>query len=245
MLYPVVDVGIEYPTHQIGLGMDVGLFPSRKAAFEQARDEQRVIATAPAGLFSPVDTPGYVLFRRKLLADKERAAALSRGAPVRQSTGRGASRSPRSGGPTATAGGECRRRRAKRGVHGGEDEELCRLGDRFDKAGHAWGGRGPWEEAEQDGQRLLERDRQRRRFLRAHQSVHAGSPTVEPRDSAVNSCRNAVGLFSKVGSLTTADAPWGNPPRTGKRGRKQGRQQADQILDLGSTYVPCRDGFPP
>jgi two-component sensor histidine kinase len=42
--------------------MDVGLFPSRKAAFEQARDEQRVIATAPVGLLAPSDTPGYVLF---------------------------------------------------------------------------------------------------------------------------------------------------------------------------------------
>ena len=54
MLYPVVDVELNTPTHQIGLGMDVGLFPSRKAAFEQARDEQRVIATAPADFSRPL-----------------------------------------------------------------------------------------------------------------------------------------------------------------------------------------------
>jgi two-component sensor histidine kinase len=62
MLYPVVDVEPTSNDHHIGLGMDVGLFPSRKAAFEQARDEQRVIATEPAGLLASFDTPGYVLF---------------------------------------------------------------------------------------------------------------------------------------------------------------------------------------
>ena len=42
--------------------MDINLFPLRKAAFDQARDEKRVSATAPAGLFMDSDTPGYALF---------------------------------------------------------------------------------------------------------------------------------------------------------------------------------------
>ena len=62
VLYPVVDIEPKSADHQIGLGMDVGLFPSRKAAFEQARDEQRVIATAPVELLQPFNTTGYILF---------------------------------------------------------------------------------------------------------------------------------------------------------------------------------------
>ena len=62
MFYPVVAVEPDTKERSIGLGMDVGLFPSRKAAFEQAHNEDRVIATAPAGLFTDSDTPGYVLF---------------------------------------------------------------------------------------------------------------------------------------------------------------------------------------
>jgi two-component sensor histidine kinase len=42
--------------------MEVGLFPSRKAAFEQARDEHRVIATAPVRLLHPFNTTGYILY---------------------------------------------------------------------------------------------------------------------------------------------------------------------------------------
>jgi len=42
--------------------MEVGLFPSRKSAFEQARDERRVIATAPVGLLQPANATGYILY---------------------------------------------------------------------------------------------------------------------------------------------------------------------------------------
>jgi len=62
VLYPVVDVEPKSDDHKVGLGMEVGLFPSRKAAFEQARDEQRVIATAPVGLLQPFNTTGYILY---------------------------------------------------------------------------------------------------------------------------------------------------------------------------------------
>src|SRR5664280_1976269 len=62
MLYPVVDVESKSDTRKVGLGMEVGLFPSRKAAFEQARDERRVIASAPLDLFQPFNTTGYLLF---------------------------------------------------------------------------------------------------------------------------------------------------------------------------------------
>src|ERR1039457_1608726 len=62
VLYPVVDVEPKSDDHQAGLGIEIGLFPSRKAAFEQARDEQRVIATAPVGLLQPFNTTGYILF---------------------------------------------------------------------------------------------------------------------------------------------------------------------------------------
>src|SRR5450759_1825911 len=62
VLYPVVDIEPNSVDRKVGLGMDVGLFPSRKAAFEQARDEQRVIATAPAELLQPLNATGYILF---------------------------------------------------------------------------------------------------------------------------------------------------------------------------------------
>jgi two-component sensor histidine kinase len=62
VLYPVVDVEPKSDDLQAGLGMEVGLFPSRKAAFEQARDEQRVIATAPVRLLQPFNTTGYILY---------------------------------------------------------------------------------------------------------------------------------------------------------------------------------------
>ena len=62
VLYPVVDIEPKSADHQAGLGLDVGLFPSRRAAFEQARDEQRVIASAPVELFQPFNTTGYILF---------------------------------------------------------------------------------------------------------------------------------------------------------------------------------------
>jgi two-component sensor histidine kinase len=62
VLYPVVDIEPKSDDHQTGLGLDVGLFPSRKAAFEQARDEQRVIASAPVDLLQPFKTTGYILF---------------------------------------------------------------------------------------------------------------------------------------------------------------------------------------
>ena len=62
VLYPVVDVEPKSDDLQAGLGMEVGLFPSRKAAFEQARDEHRVIATAPVRLLHPFNTTGYILY---------------------------------------------------------------------------------------------------------------------------------------------------------------------------------------
>jgi two-component sensor histidine kinase len=61
-LYPVIDVAPKAAEPRVGLGMEVGLFPSRKAAFEQARDERRVIATAPVELLQPANTKGYVLY---------------------------------------------------------------------------------------------------------------------------------------------------------------------------------------
>jgi hypothetical protein len=62
VLCPVVDVEPKSDDLQAGLGMEVGLFPSRKAAFEQARDEHRVIATAPVRLLQPFNTTGYILY---------------------------------------------------------------------------------------------------------------------------------------------------------------------------------------
>ena len=62
MLYPVVDIDPKSLDHQVALGMDVGLFPLRKAAFEQARDEHHVMATAPVRLLQPFNTTGYILY---------------------------------------------------------------------------------------------------------------------------------------------------------------------------------------
>ena len=62
VLYPIVDVAPKSDDNLVGLGMEIGLFPSRKAAFEQARDEQRVIATAPVRLLRPFNTTGYILY---------------------------------------------------------------------------------------------------------------------------------------------------------------------------------------
>jgi len=54
LLYPVVDIEPNTDDRKVGLGMEIGLFPSRKAAFEQARDEERVIATSPVELLQPL-----------------------------------------------------------------------------------------------------------------------------------------------------------------------------------------------
>jgi two-component sensor histidine kinase/CHASE1-domain containing sensor protein len=62
VLYPIVDIEPKSADNQVALGMDIGLFPSRKVAFEQARDEQSVIATAPVELLQPFNTTGYVLY---------------------------------------------------------------------------------------------------------------------------------------------------------------------------------------
>ncbi len=62
LLYPIVDIEPRSQDRKVGLGMDVGLFPSRKAAFERARDEQRVIATAPVELLQQLDATGYILY---------------------------------------------------------------------------------------------------------------------------------------------------------------------------------------
>src|ERR1039457_647057 len=62
VLYPVMDIEPKSADNQAGLGMDVGLSTIRKAAYEQARDEQRVIATAPVKLLQPFNTTGYILF---------------------------------------------------------------------------------------------------------------------------------------------------------------------------------------
>jgi len=61
-LYPVVAVESMSDDPKVGLGMEVSHFPSRKAAFEQARDERRVIATAPVDLLQPFNTTGYILY---------------------------------------------------------------------------------------------------------------------------------------------------------------------------------------
>ena len=62
LFYPVVDIEPKTDNNQVGLGMDVGLYPLRKAAFEKARDEKRVVATAPVELLQPFKTTGYILF---------------------------------------------------------------------------------------------------------------------------------------------------------------------------------------
>jgi two-component sensor histidine kinase len=61
-MYPVVDVEPKLDDNQVGLGIDVALFPSRKAAFEKARDEKRTIATAPMQLLQPFNSIGYALY---------------------------------------------------------------------------------------------------------------------------------------------------------------------------------------
>ena len=61
-MYPVVDVEPKLDDNQVGLGIDLALFPSRKAAFEKARDEKRTIATAPMQLLQPFNSIGYALY---------------------------------------------------------------------------------------------------------------------------------------------------------------------------------------
>ena len=61
-IYPVVDVEPKLDGNQVGLGIDLALFPSRKAAFEKARDEKRTTATAPMQLFKPFNSTGYALY---------------------------------------------------------------------------------------------------------------------------------------------------------------------------------------
>jgi CHASE1-domain containing sensor protein len=61
-VYPVVDVEPKLDDNQVGLGMDLALFPSRKAAFEKARDEKRTIASAPLQLLRPFNSIGYALY---------------------------------------------------------------------------------------------------------------------------------------------------------------------------------------
>ena len=61
-LYPVVDIEPKLGDNQVGLGLDMALFPSRKVAFEKARDEKRTIATAPMQLFKPFNSTGYALY---------------------------------------------------------------------------------------------------------------------------------------------------------------------------------------
>ena len=61
-MYPVVDVEPKLDDNQVGLGIDLALFPSRKAAFEKARDEKRTIATAPMQLLQPFNSVGYALY---------------------------------------------------------------------------------------------------------------------------------------------------------------------------------------
>jgi two-component sensor histidine kinase len=61
-MYPVVDVEPKLDDNQVGLGIDLALFPSRKAAFEKARDEKRTTATAPMQLLQPFNAIGYALY---------------------------------------------------------------------------------------------------------------------------------------------------------------------------------------
>jgi sensor domain CHASE-containing protein len=58
-LYLVVDIEQSTPTGRARWSRS---FPSRKAAFEQARDEQRVIATAPVELPPHFTASGYILY---------------------------------------------------------------------------------------------------------------------------------------------------------------------------------------
>jgi two-component sensor histidine kinase len=61
-MYPVVDVEPKLADNQVGLGIDLALFPARRAAFEKARDEKRTIATAPMQLLQPFNSIGYALY---------------------------------------------------------------------------------------------------------------------------------------------------------------------------------------
>jgi two-component sensor histidine kinase len=61
-MYPVVDVEPKLDDNQVGLGIDLALFQSRKAAFEKARDEKRTTATAPLQLLQPFNSIGYALY---------------------------------------------------------------------------------------------------------------------------------------------------------------------------------------
>jgi len=61
-VYPVVDVEPTLDDNQVGLGIDLALFPSRKVAFERARDEKRPVASAPLQLLQPFNTIGYALY---------------------------------------------------------------------------------------------------------------------------------------------------------------------------------------
>src|ERR1039458_9014554 len=61
-IHPVVDVEPKLGDNQAGLGIDLALFPLRKAAFEKARDEKRTVATAPMQLLPPFNSIGYALY---------------------------------------------------------------------------------------------------------------------------------------------------------------------------------------
>ena len=61
-MYPVVDVEPKLDDNQVGLGIDLALFPARKTAFEKARDEKRTISTAPVQLLPPFNSIGYALY---------------------------------------------------------------------------------------------------------------------------------------------------------------------------------------
>ena len=61
-MYPVLDVEPKLDDNQVGLGIDLALFPARKAAFEKARDEKRTISTAPVQLLPPFNSIGYALY---------------------------------------------------------------------------------------------------------------------------------------------------------------------------------------
>jgi CHASE1-domain containing sensor protein len=61
-MYPVVDVEPKLDNNQVLVGIDLALFPARKTAFENARDEKRTISTAPLQLLSPFNSIGYALY---------------------------------------------------------------------------------------------------------------------------------------------------------------------------------------
>ena len=61
-MYPVVDIEPKLDDNQVGLGIDLALFPARKTAFEKARDEKRTISTSPVQLLPPFNSIGYALY---------------------------------------------------------------------------------------------------------------------------------------------------------------------------------------